>query len=144
MAGSLEELNKALGDTLRARGIEQQIKAKLRAEIFSVLEGESPSQPAQISSENLVINELIRDYLEFNKYQHSASVFVAETGQEAEASLPRGVLAQEFNVAAPIELTTAESGARRPVPLLYAILREARQRARDKSEEESLHSTSAA
>ena len=44
--------------------------------MFSVLD-ECSSQKPPISNENLIINELIQEYLEFNKYKHTASVFMA-------------------------------------------------------------------
>lgn len=51
------------------------MKAKLRAEIFEILEDNSYEKP-RISQENLLINELIREYLEFNHYKYSKSVFL--------------------------------------------------------------------
>jgi lisH domain-containing protein FOPNL len=38
-----------------------------------------------LSNTNLVLNELIREYLEFNNYKHTQSVFIPETGQPEEA-----------------------------------------------------------
>ena len=44
----------------------------MRAEIFAALDEEAP-RPA-LPPENVLINELIREYLEYNSYQHSLSV----------------------------------------------------------------------
>lgn len=39
--------------------------------------------PADPSNENLLINELIREYLIFNGYRETLSVFLPEAGQPA-------------------------------------------------------------
>lgn len=61
-------------DTLETRGALAQIKARLRAEVFSALDDQTESRPP-LSNENLLINELIREYLQFNNYKYTASVF---------------------------------------------------------------------
>lgn len=66
----------ALTETLEARGVLQQLKARIRAEVFSALDDQSAPRPP-LSHENLLINELIREYLHFNKYRYTASVLTA-------------------------------------------------------------------
>lgn len=56
-----------------------QLKARIRAEVFSALDEQREPRPP-LPRENLLINELIRDYLEFNKYRHTASVLTAGGG----------------------------------------------------------------
>ena len=63
-------------DTLENRGVLGQIKAKLRAEVFSALDDQSEARPP-LSNENLLINELIREYLEYNSYKYASSVLTA-------------------------------------------------------------------
>ena len=63
-------------DTLENRGALIQIKARLRAEVFNALDDHSEARPA-LSNENLLINELIREYLVFNNYKYTASVLQA-------------------------------------------------------------------
>ena len=63
-------------ETLENRGVLGQIKARIRAEVFNSLDDHADSRPP-LSNENMIINELIREYLEFNKYKYSASVLVA-------------------------------------------------------------------
>ena len=63
-------------ETLENRGVLGQIKARIRAEVFNSLDDHADSKPP-LSNENMIINELIREYLEFNKYKYSASVLVA-------------------------------------------------------------------
>nr|XP_006119651.1 lisH domain-containing protein FOPNL isoform X2 [Pelodiscus sinensis] len=101
-----------LKDTLEKRGALGQIKARIRAEVFNALDDQSEPRPP-LSHENLLINELIREYLEYNKYKYSVSVLTAESGQP-EVPLDRQFLARELNI--------AEDPNRRSIPLLYGIL----------------------
>ncbi|NXG80696.1 FOPNL protein, partial [Baryphthengus martii] len=101
-----------LRDTLEKRGALGQIKARIRAEVFNALDDQSVPRP-QLSHENLLINELIREYLEYNKYKYTASVLTSESGQP-EVPLDREFLAKELNV---VEDTNGKS-----VPLLYGII----------------------
>ena len=66
----------ALRESLESRGVLGQLKARIRAEVFSALDDQSEPRPA-LSHDNLLINELIREYLEFNKYRYTASVLTA-------------------------------------------------------------------
>ena len=63
-------------ESLENRGSLNQIKARIRAEVFNVLDDRTEARPA-LSNENVLINELIREYLEFNKYKYTASVLQA-------------------------------------------------------------------
>ena len=72
---SINELKEVLKETLEERGVLSQIRARLRAEIFSTLNDSPPNRP-DLSNENLIIKELIREYLAFNGYQHTLSVFL--------------------------------------------------------------------
>lgn len=111
---SFDELKEALKDTLDKRGSLGTIKARIRAEIFHSLDDESTNQRPQISNTNLVINELIREYLQFNHYNHTLSVLLPESGQPATPALDRGFLSRELNV------PTTE--ATQQIPLLYSII----------------------
>ncbi|XP_062392269.1 lisH domain-containing protein FOPNL [Sardina pilchardus] len=109
---SITELKCALRETLEARGVLGQLKARIRAEVFSALDDQSEPRPP-LSHENLLINELIREYLEFNKYHYTASVLTAESGQP-EVPLDRQFVANELNV--------VEDPSARTLPLLYGLL----------------------
>ncbi|EKX45240.1 hypothetical protein GUITHDRAFT_71548 [Guillardia theta CCMP2712] len=109
---SLEELKDALRDTLAARGTLGDIQARIRAEIFNALEESEEAKPA-LSHENLIINELIREYLEYNHYKHTLSVLVPETGQPIE-KINRTFLVQELGM--------REDSNSRQLPVLYNIL----------------------
>ncbi|KAK3091288.1 hypothetical protein FSP39_018675 [Pinctada imbricata] len=99
-------------ETLENRGSLGQIKARIRAEVFSALDDQAEIRPP-LSNENMIINELIREYLEFNKYKYSSSVLVAESGQP-KAPLGREFLSRELNIREDRQTST--------VPLLYGIL----------------------
>ncbi|XP_040976040.1 centrosomal protein 20 isoform X3 [Aquila chrysaetos chrysaetos] len=73
---TVAELKAVLKDTLEKRGALGQIKARIRAEVFNALDDQSEPRPP-LSHENLLINELIREYLEYNKYKYAASVLTA-------------------------------------------------------------------
>ncbi|KAK7913567.1 hypothetical protein WMY93_013778 [Mugilogobius chulae] len=110
---TITELKCAVRETLEARGVLGQLKARIRAEVFSALEGDKQPPQPQLSHENLLINELIREYLEFNKYKYCASVLTAESGQP-QVPLDRQFLANELNV--------AEDSSSKSVPLLYGLV----------------------
>ncbi|XP_066545175.1 centrosomal protein 20 isoform X2 [Amia ocellicauda] len=109
---TITELKCALKETLESRGVLGQLKARIRAEVFSALDDQSQARPP-LSHENLLINELIREYLEFNKYRYTASVLTAESGQP-EVPLDRQFMSNELNV--------VEDPSTRSVPLLYGLL----------------------
>ncbi|KAM7418640.1 hypothetical protein PAMA_015986 [Pampus argenteus] len=93
---TITELKCAVRETLESRGVLGQLKARIRAEVFSALDDQREPRPP-LSHENLLINELIREYLEFNKYRYTASVLTAESGQP-EVPLDRQFLANELRV----------------------------------------------
>ncbi|XP_075624222.1 centrosomal protein 20 isoform X1 [Balearica regulorum gibbericeps] len=110
---TVAELKAVLKDTLEKRGVLGQIKARIRAEVFNALDDQSEPRPP-LSHENLLINELIREYLEYNKYKYAASVLTAESGQPA-VPLDRQFLAKELNIA-------EDANGKSVRPLLYGIL----------------------
>lgn len=111
---TLDELKSALRETLESRGVLNQLKAQIRSEIFAALDDSEVPKP-HLSDENLLINELIRDYLLFNGYQHTLSVFLPESGQPQSPPFDRAFLARELQV--------VEDYKARSVPLLYGIVK---------------------
>ena len=69
----------ALREVLEKRGVLGALRARVRAEVFEALEeGETAGgggRPAPCR-ENLVLNELIREYLVYNNYNYTASVLL--------------------------------------------------------------------
>ena len=131
-SATLEELTNALDDTLRANGVAAQIKARLRAEVFQVLEGGNQAlvEPAPCpSNETMLVNELIKEFMAFNGYKHALSVFELESGQPKENKLPRRLLAKELNLdlGLPNAETRGKDGARKEIPLLYLVLQAMRE-----------------
>lgn len=110
---SLQDLKEVLKETLEERGILNEIRAKIRSEIFSSLSENPNSQKKQLSDENLIINEIIREYLLFNNYESTLSVFLPETGQPEKPAFDRSFLAKRLKI-----LEDRES---RDMPLIYCM-----------------------
>lgn len=106
---TVEELKKLVRQNLDSRGTTQELKAKIRSEVFNALDDKNLPKP-ELSNENLIINELIREYLSYNKYKYSESVLVTESGQPA-VPLDRQFLSHELSVE-----------TRDEVPLLYSLV----------------------
>ena len=112
---SLDDLKGVLRETLEQKGVLNEVKAKIRAEIFTALDAETTNKP-QLSNENMIINEMIREYLEYNRYYNAASVLVTETGQPSEPPFDREFLHRKFGV------SSQARGARPGMPLLYELI----------------------
>ena len=109
---SVEELKNALKETLEQRGVLNQIKAIMRQEIYDSIEKDDNPKP-ELSEENLLINELIKEYLNYNNYSHSSSLFQSETGQPNNV-LDRNSISKKLNI--------IENESNKQYPLLYSIL----------------------
>lgn len=109
---SVEELKNALKETLEQRGVLNQIKAIMRQEIYEAIENDDNPKP-KLTKENLIINELIKEYLNYNGCTHSLSVFESETGQPKD-TFNRDTISKELNI--------IESESNKQKPLLYSIL----------------------
>jgi len=107
---TIEEMKNVLKETLEERGILSELRAKLRAEIFNSLNDKPASKP-QVSQENMIINELIREYLIFNNYTHTLSVFLPESGQPEKAPFDRTYITKRLKI--------QEDSKSRELPLLY-------------------------
>ncbi|CAD7945722.1 unnamed protein product [Amoebophrya sp. A120] len=123
---SLLELKEALVESLERKGILDELKAKVQSEIFHSLDEKSAKRPA-IPSANLVINELIREYLEYNQQYHTLSVFLSESGHPEQRVFDRRFLADELKIADVTNVTRAEqtqhhsSNPNAKLPLLYGL-----------------------
>lgn len=110
MSVSLGDLNDAVVASLRESGKLGQITAQIRAEIYRILsEDQKNHDQIPLCKENFIINELIREYMQFNGYSNSLSVFLHETGQ------PKDPMNREF-LAHSLEIIPNKS-----VPLLYSL-----------------------
>ena len=109
---TVEELKNALKETLEQKGVLNEIRAKMRQSIFEAIEIDDKPQP-NLSNENLILNYLIKEYLDYNNYLHTASVFQAESGQPKD-KLDRNFIASQLNI--------VETNQSQKVPLLYSII----------------------
>jgi len=110
----VEELKDVLRETLENRGALGSVRAHLRAEVSNALEDRTGLARPEISDENLIINELIREYLVFNRYRSTLSVLLPESGQPETPPFDRDFLAREIRV--------RETDNSRKLPLLYTML----------------------
>ena len=108
----VEDLKAVLKETLENRGVLNQVRARIRAEVFKALDEDTEERPS-LSNENFLINELIREYLDFNKYNYTKSVLTVECGQPSE-KVDRRFLLQQMNM--------EETQDSVKMPLLYGIL----------------------
>ncbi|CAM9393021.1 unnamed protein product, partial [Discosporangium mesarthrocarpum] len=114
--GTLEELEGAVKETLDHNGVLGKIKAQIRAAVYDVLQGPSDGVlHPPMANDNLLINELIRDYMVYNRYDNALSVFLAESGQPNDRALDRTFLRDELGV-------TEDRTATEKMPLLYGII----------------------
>ena len=108
---SIEELKTSLKETMIKRGILNKIKAEMRQEIYDALDNDDNPKP-KLTRENFIINELIKEYFNYNDYNYSSKVFQSETGQ-IKNNLNRNDLAKELNI--------IEGENNKNKPLLYSI-----------------------
>merc|ERR1712154_392434 len=107
-----QDLKEVLKESLENKGALGEIKARIRAEVFRTLDDQSEPKP-KVSNENVLIFELIREFLEYNNCKYSASVLISEIG------LPKVPLDREF---LRTELNVVEDAPSKTVPLLYSLV----------------------
>ncbi|GIL69291.1 hypothetical protein Vretimale_12554 [Volvox reticuliferus] len=114
---TVEDLKNALRENLERNGKLRKLKAQMRADVFAALntttEADQKAMP-QLSNENLLINELIREYLIYNQYRGTVSVFLPESGQPTVRPFDRTFLASHLNV--------PEGPNSVQLPLLYSLV----------------------
>ncbi len=119
MATSSEkDFFEAVKDSLEERGVLDKLSAEIRSHVLQILKSEDQGQGTENkdifkTSENFLINELIKEYLEWNKLKHTQAVLVAETGHPKE-SLTRRELEESLHV------KTGPNAQQ--VPLLYTLV----------------------
>ena len=109
----VSEIKDALRDSLERRGVLKDMQARMRAEIFAAMDDPEDARLA-LSKENMLINEMIREYLAFNDYRHTLSVFQPETGMAAQP-LPRSYVAMNTSISASTPVAD-------DLPLLYSLV----------------------
>ncbi|GBN93303.1 LisH domain-containing protein FOPNL [Araneus ventricosus] len=106
------DLKDVLKESLAKSGVLSEIRARIRAEVFNVLQDET-EPPPPISNENVFINELIREYLIYNGYLFTESVLLAESGHP-QFRLERELLKERLRMK-PVEEADE-------LPLLYSLV----------------------
>ena len=110
MSVTIGDLNDAVVASLKESGKLGQITAQIRAEVYKILaEDEKNRDKIPLCKENFIINELIREYMQFNGYTNSLSVFLHETGQPEEP-MNRDFLAHSLEVV-----------PHKQIPILYTL-----------------------
>lgn len=98
-------MKEAVLSALKESGKLGKISAEIRAEVTHLLNQDvEKSRSIPLCRENLIINELIRDYLALNGYKHTLSIFVPETGDPIDP-IDRNFLAHSLRII-PNETTT--------------------------------------
>ena len=111
---SVDKLKSSLKETLINRGILNEIKAHMRKEIFNILDNDNDiNQKPKLTRENIIINELIKEYFIFNGYNFSSKVLQSEVGQ-SNSNFNRNNIIKELNI--------IENENNKNKPLLYTIL----------------------
>lgn len=81
---TIDDLKDAIKDTLQQKGTINKVKAKIRAQIFGALGTAAEEHPKpEPAPENVVINELIREYLIFNGYRYFDSQSLSQFNSTA-------------------------------------------------------------
>ena len=93
---SIDKLKSSLKESLINRGILNEIKAHMRQEIFNILDNDNDiNQRPKLTRENIIINELIKEYFIFNGYNFSSNVLQSEVGQ---SNFNRNNIIKELNI----------------------------------------------
>ena len=119
-----------LKDHLETKGVLNKIRTSLKSEIFNALKEDESTPHTNLSKENILINDLIREYLEFNNYSYSKSVFDSESGNPKER-LGRDIITSELNV--------IENKQTRQLPLLYSLIFGGKEKIDETGEKDSVN-----
>ena len=116
-SASYQALKGAIRDELERSGKLRSMRAELYHTLFD--QTTHPDDPApDLTADRLLLNDLVREYLDFSGYHHAAKVLLAESGQPTEP-LQRDYLAEKLNLPQP---KAASTDSRPPLPLLYSLL----------------------
>ncbi|KNC47467.1 uncharacterized protein AMSG_02484 [Thecamonas trahens ATCC 50062] len=118
---SLEALKDALRSSLEASGALEEARAGMRAQVYEALVGGEGGDggaggagAVPVSQANLILNELIAEYLAYNGYHHTLSVFAPESALPHDRIAPQVLRSQ-------LRLPLAHPEAAN-LPILYQAL----------------------
>lgn len=108
----------ALKETLNRSGTYEDVRAQLRASVLLAINESLPASKGQLQTnkqpiENVLINELIAEYLSFNGYHSTLSVFSTESKTEKSS-----VLGREF-IRAELGLNNTDTN---PLAMMYEVI----------------------
>jgi len=109
----MDELENALEANLSSRGVVDELKARIRKETFASLSAGQMKIQSQPPKEVLILNELVREYLDFTGYKQAGAVLALEAGTPKDQRLSRDVVEAYLKVT-PVDETKT--------PLLYSIV----------------------
>jgi len=112
-SAEIQDLKNAVKVALRNKGVLDDIKSRLRAEIYHALEDKSvvlPNKTTQIS----LAAEIIKDFLICLNLNNSLSVFSEECGQTNEMAVDREFVSNELG----FQLTDVEG----KIPILLYMM----------------------
>ncbi|KAJ3205618.1 hypothetical protein HK099_000758, partial [Clydaea vesicula] len=75
---TIEEFQQVLKESLEKRGVITDIEAKIREELFNLIENTTESKKLP-TKEEILINNLIFEYLQYQNYKHTSALFRKET-----------------------------------------------------------------
>ena len=109
----IDTVEKALKDN----GVLEHLACQVRVEILQVLKSSlKVTQEKKVIAEttnNFLINELIKEYLEFNGYKHSADILSVESGQPSKR-------VERNDLENALKIHTGPNA--KQVPLLYSMI----------------------
>ncbi|KAJ8667353.1 hypothetical protein QAD02_009015 [Eretmocerus hayati] len=111
-----KELIDAVRFSLEADGELSQMKAEMRTKIMKLLEGtqkSSKSNQPKSPQEVLILNEMIREYLDWMGYKYTSTVLVSECDLSKQP-LDRSLIAKD--------LGTTETDKTKELPLLFCLV----------------------
>ena len=123
----MDSLFEAIEEKLRANGIIDRLSCSVRAEVLQILKHPEsrqklpksddglppPAGSTDPDSTNFLINELIKEYLDYNGYEHTADILSVESGQPQRR-------ADRNDLEAVLRVHTGPNA--KQVPLIYSIV----------------------
>ena len=110
---SARDVYKTVTSALRDNGYLDQVECRTRREVLQVLRASEGDKKPESPQSNFLINELIKEYLEWNGLTETSQVLTLESGQP-KAPVARADLEKALKV-------QTRPNARQ-IPLLYSIV----------------------
>ena len=102
---------------LKDKGVLEQLSCQVRAEILQILKSPLVVRQEKLeieeNSTNFIINELIKEYLDYNELKHSADILSVESGQPLKR-------VSRIDLEKTLKIHTGPNA--KQVPLLYSII----------------------